>query len=162
MNILILITFLKKEKNVLFTCSLARKTYEINKSTHGVSLLSMSMKRLSAPYVSLILLTILTPILALWTLFMCLYFVLYRNGFVCITLCISQWLGYLLHFSACFVCPLTPFLLGDLVSHAPPLSIAVCHVFPDLPSLISIYRDVLAHDRHPSSQLGFHIFQGCQ
>ena len=74
----------------------------------------------------------------------------------------SHSLRYLLHLPACSVCHVIPFPLGDPVSCGGSVSVAVCHVITDFPGvLLSLSRDLLAHEIYPSFLIGFHLCWGC-
>ena len=137
----------------------------LHTSWEGVPL-GVSRQRFLLPSGPWSLLAMRPPILDLFTMFLCLYFVLARKGFVWITQCMFLWLGYLLIMLACIVLPMLPFLLGDLVSCGGPVSFAVCHVccfITVLPGvLLSISRKILEHKIHPSSQIVFYLWRGCQ
>ena len=129
-------------------------------SQEGVPLV-VSMQRFLVTYTPWSLLATWTPILALWTLFLCLYFLHARKGFVCRTQCMFHLLVSLLHFLACVGRTTVPFPLWNLVSRGDPIFFAIFPVglfHTALPGFISIYRYFLAHESHPSYLLGFYIW----
>ena len=106
------------------------------------------------------------PFFSLCTWFMCLYWIIYRKGFVCRTQYMFMWLVFSLHLLACVVITMEPFMIAAMVSRWAPVSIMVCHMgsfLTTLPGMLFLIPHIfLEYGIHLSSWIEFCICRGCQ